>query len=333
MMLLPASYRNRILNPQQGAEQLQSGYRPADLHVHSSCSYDVLPFPDFHPEAIYQEALKQDFAYISITDHDTMDAYDMIGWQRERLVPGVEITLCDPVRVGHTIHVNVYELNKSQFESLRDIAQKDRNIETFVSFLRDQNLPYTYNHPFWFVPKEKPNYRAVDEIIELFPVIEYNMKRVRKKNLMALWLAGKYNKGIIASTDTHIGKIGRAYTLSQGDTFAEYFNNIANCNAYIVPQDLNIKNLNYEIATWIEVMFSLDDVDWEKSRITGFKTVDELINFFAMNTSEDYPRVFPLMESFFSKIAKTGFFSLLYLGSQNYKARKIRKLLEIPNLA
>ncbi|MBI1388142.1 MAG: PHP domain-containing protein [bacterium] len=333
MMLLPTSYRDRILSFEQSEENVRQGYAPADLHVHSSCSHDVLPFPDFHPEAIYQEALKKDFAYITITDHDTMEAYDIIGWDRERLVTGVEITLRDPIRVGHTIHVNVYELNKKQFEELRSIAVFDQNIETFISFLRDQNLPYTYNHPFWFVTHDKPNYRAVEEIIELFPVIEYNMKRVRRKNLMALWLAAKYGKGIIASTDTHIGQLGRAYTLSKGDTFREYFQNIADCNAFIVPQDLTLKNLNYEIATWIEVLFNLDETTPGATRYTGIGVVDRFINFCAANTYEDYPRVFPIMERCFQELARTGLFSLLYLSSQNHKARKIRKLLEIPDLA
>lgn len=332
-MMLPASYRERILDAEQVNAQDRNGYEAADLHVHSSCSYDVLPFPDFHPEAIYQTALNKGFSHISITDHDTMDAYDIIGWEREKLTPGVEITLKDEKRVGHTIHVNVYCLDRSQFTELMRIVKLDKNIETFVDYLRDQDLPYAYNHPFWFIPKEKPNFKAVEEIIELFPVIEHNMKRVRKKNLMALWLAAKYNKGIIANTDTHIGQIGKSYTLSKGDTFREYFDNIARGNAFIAPQDLTIKNLNFEIATWIEVLFDLDEVNWSKSRVTGIGVVDEFINFFAMNTCEDYPRVFPVLEACFRKLAKSGFFSLLYISSQNYKSRKIRKLLEIPNLA
>ncbi len=210
-MFLTKKYRERILQAEQKDLLLQDGWLAADLHVHSTCSPDVLPYPDFHPEAIYQGALKRGMGFVTITDHDTMEAYDIIGWERERLVPGVEMTLFDPVRVGHTIHVNVYELNKSQFLELKRIAERDGNLETFIDFLQDQSLLYTYNHPFWFLPKDKPNYRAVADIIDLFPVIEYNMKRIKMKNMFALWLAAKKGKGITASTDTHIGQMGHAF--------------------------------------------------------------------------------------------------------------------------
>lgn len=271
--------------------------------------------------------------YITITDHDSMDAYDLIGWERERLVTGVEVTLRDPVRVGHTLHINVYELNRSQFEELQKIARFDQNIDTFITYLNDQNLPYTYNHPFWFVTGDKPDYRAVEHIIELFPIIEYNMKRVRKKNLLAMWLAAKYNKGITAATDTHIGGIGKAYTLSRGDTFREYFDNIVKGDSRIVPQDLTLSNLNQEMLTWIEVLFDLDEIKGEKARFTGIKPLDAVINFLANHTNEEYPRTFPILESLLREITLSGVLSSCYLFSQNRTANKIGRLLEIPDLA
>ncbi len=90
-------------------------------------------------------------------------------------------------------------------------------------------------------------------------------------------------------------------------------------------------SLNYEITTWIEVLFSLNEVKKEKARFTGIDLVDSLINFFAANTTKDYPRIFPILESFLHEVAKTGFFSYLYLRSQYQLARKIRKLLEVPD--
>lgn len=330
---LNKDYNDRILGQEDARIQKEEGFAPADLHVHSSCSYDVLPSPDFHPEAIYKKACDLGMKYVTITDHDTMDAYDIIGWERERLVTGVEITLLDPIRVGHTLHINVYQLDRRQFEELRQIARFDQNIETFISFVRENNLPYTYNHPFWFVAGEKPNYAKVEEIIELFPAIEYNMKRVRKKNILAMWLAQKYSKGITASTDTHVGAIGRAYTLSSGDTFNEFFNTIVEGNAFIVPQDLTLQNLNHEILTWLEVLFDLEEVLESKTRFTGIHPVDACINFLARHTIEDYPRTFPLLESIFREIAQSGILSTCYLFSQNRTAGKIGRLLGIPDLA
>lgn len=320
----------QILCQDQGIQYIQNGFLAADLHVHSTCSYDVLPSQEFHPQALYQKARDLGLNYITITDHDTMAAYDIIGWEREGLVTGVEISLLDKKRVGHTIHTNVYDLKKHHFRELQRITQLDPNIETFIAYLRDQNLPYQFNHPFWFSPGEEPHYRSVKDIVTLFPVVEYNMKRIRKKNLLALWMAKTEKKGIVASTDTHIGKIGQSYTLAKGDSFREYFNNIAQGNAYIVPQDLDLANLNSEIVSWIELLFRLEDVLRSRSNFTGISVLDEFINFLACNNSDNYPYTFPILECISRKIVKTGFFSLIYLFQQNLNAKKIGKVLDIP---
>lgn len=324
-------YPQRFLTNEQAAEKQSDEWIAADLHVHSSCSYDVLPSPDLHPEAIYQKAYDNGLGFITITDHDTMDAYDIIGWERERLVTGVEITLLDRIRVGHTIHVNVYGLNKEQFNELLNIAQKDANIINFIEFLQEEKLSYVYNHPFWFPSGEKANYKAVEEIVELFPVIEYNMKRVKKKNMLAMWLAYKYSKGIVANTDTHIAELGKAFNLSKGETFKEYFANIVQGESYIVPNDLTNKTLNFEITRWAEILFELDE-SVGYSKYTGIGWVDSVINFFANNTYETHPHIFRSVDLFLHHFLKTQIVSFCYLSSQNRKARAIRKELQIPNL-
>lgn len=329
LSLIPIEYRNFILDPERGDALRCEGWGAADLHVHSSCSEDVLCYPEFHPEAVYQRAKRMGLKYITITDHDTMDAYDQIGWQRENLVTGVEMSLFDPKNVGHTIHINVYDLNRWQFKEMMLIAQIDHNIFRFVEFLQDQNLPYVFNHPFWFSAKDKPDYLAVEKIADLFPVIEYNMKRVNLKNLLMLWMAGKHQKGIIATTDTHIAQVGEAYTLSKGETFREYFQNIIDKQSYIIPQDLTLKNLNGEIHTWIELLFSMKEIKGIRTRYTGILPVDEVINYFANVKPDEHPLTFPLMKLFFHNIAKTSIFSFLYLFLQKQTAYRIGKLLRI----
>lgn len=64
-----------------------------DLHVHSSCSYDVPPVQTMHPAVLFEKAKSQGLDYVTFTDHDTIKAYDLLGWDREGLVPGVEISI------------------------------------------------------------------------------------------------------------------------------------------------------------------------------------------------------------------------------------------------
>lgn len=313
---------------QNEMHQKQDGWIAADLHVHSTCSPDVLCFPAFHPEAIYQKAKAMGMGYITITDHDTMDAYDIIGWQRENLVTGVEISILDPLHVGHTIHVNIYDLNRGQFREITQISKTAKNIYTLLEYLKDQRLPFVYNHPFWFAAYEKPNYRIIDHLISLFPVVEYNMKRVMLKNALAAGLAARHGKGIIAATDTHIGQVGSAYTLSKGDTFRTYYENIIQGNSRIVPQDLNYTNLNQEILSWIRLLFSIPEVKGIKTHYTGITAVDNGINFFANTQVNNSAILFPVLNSLLVFLTKSGLFSSLYLTAQKITARRIQWLLQ-----
>ncbi len=116
-------------------ELLKEGWHQADLHVHTYYSHDVLPSKFLDPIVLYEKARKRGMKYITFTDHDNMDAYDRVGWTREGLVPGVEIKIKDVKNVGHSIHVNVYELNKLQFKELMEIAKIKQDIRNI------HNLP------------------------------------------------------------------------------------------------------------------------------------------------------------------------------------------------
>ena len=68
---------------------LREGWKKADLHVHSACSYDVPPVEAMRPEILFEKAKAQGLDFVTFTDHDTVKAYDMLGWDRMGLVTGV----------------------------------------------------------------------------------------------------------------------------------------------------------------------------------------------------------------------------------------------------
>jgi predicted metal-dependent phosphoesterase TrpH len=102
----------RTIDPQEARILLADGWQAADLHVHTLHSYDVIPTRQVDPLVMYLKARRAGMAYVAFTDHDTMAAYDQIGWTREGLVPAVEVKILDARNVGHTIHVNVYTLDR-----------------------------------------------------------------------------------------------------------------------------------------------------------------------------------------------------------------------------
>ena len=234
---------------------LQGGWKKMDLHVHSSCSYDVPPARAMHPAVLFEKAKAKGLDYVTFTDHDTVEAYDLLGWDREGLIPGVEIAIKDSENIGHTLHVNVFELDSEEFGELEAIANQEHDFKSFIRYLRTHDLPHVYNHPFWFALGDKPNLLAVSELIKQFPVVEYNIQDVMEKNLITVALARKYGKGLVATTDSHAGGMGAVYTLAKGDTFREFFDNIKRGRSHMVVEGETRRHMTKELNAWVELVF------------------------------------------------------------------------------
>ncbi|MCU0724920.1 MAG: PHP domain-containing protein, partial [Planctomycetes bacterium] len=220
---MPDDIRVQVLSPGQTGDLVARGFVAADLHVHSIYSEDVLSERTL-PGALVERARREGLRFLSITDHDTMDAYvNVLGFDHEMVVPGVEIRIRDP-RVGHTVHVNVYTLDPEQFADLEGIAVDRRDIVRFTSYCRENDLPFQFNHPFWSaVGESTPDPRAVADLMSLFPVVEFNSSRVAEKNHAAARLARALGKGLLANSDSHHGNVGRARSWVRAGDFREFF--------------------------------------------------------------------------------------------------------------
>ncbi len=332
----PAVYLEKLLTPDRAAQLAGQGWHSADLHVHSFSSDDVLPVPATDPRKLYEEARSRGLQYITFTDHDTMDAYGLVGWEREGLVPGVEFKILDRREVGHTIHVNVYLLDQQQFRKLLDIARKARSLELFLDYLRSHDLPHIFNHPFWFEEGEKPNPEAVIRVAKQFPVIEYNRGRIRPLNLLALALAEEYRAGIVACSDAHTGEtMGLARTYAKGDTFREFFNNIRQGNAYILPLDMTLPRLVNEANQWIDLVLSVDQlIDQEQAAAfdMGVRPLEWLLHSMATNGLASRPWFKRNLRRLLRAVSYIGFFQSFYIRSQDSIASRMTRQLGLSAL-
>ncbi|WP_094228639.1 PHP domain-containing protein [Methanolobus psychrotolerans] len=271
--------KQKIIQSDKASELLENGWCKADLHVHTSCSYDVPKSKFTYPKNLLKKANLDGLDFVTFTDHDTVSAYDIMGWNIDKLIPGVELSITDMQNVGHTVHINAFEFDKSQYAEIELIVQKEKNIYDLIDYFKSNDIPHIYNHPFWFKPGEKPNIFAVTELAKHFPVIEYNMQDLHKKNLFSMMLAQRYRKGMAVTTDSHTGRIGRVYTVAKGDTFREYFRNIEKGRSYMMIDEPIWKHITQELNAWIELVFNMENGTSEETRYsTGVNTFDKIVS-------------------------------------------------------
>ncbi len=317
-----------VLSFEEAEKLKQRGWQAADLHVHTFCSSDVLPARPLHPEALYHKAKAVGLSFVTFTDHDTMQAYDLLDREREGLVTGVEIKVHDAEMVGHTIHINVYDLDLDQFRELKEIAEA-KDLNGFLACLRRNDLPHVYNHPLWFEPGERPNLSAVPKLARLFPVLEYNMHRIDRKNQLVMEMARKFNLGLVAATDTHSGMVGKVYTIAKGETFREFFRNIRKGNSYIVVRDLTREDLAEEINAWIGLVFSLETATGAPGCSTGIGYLDKVIHALTSETFRDFPRLYSYSMRLAYRLSNSGLPAALYLRRERSLLPEIEKQLSL----
>jgi len=322
----------RICSPEVSRLLIREGWSAGDLHVHTLFSHDVIPTRSVEPLEIYRKSLEKGFKFIAFTDHDTMDAYDRIGWTRPGVIPAVEIKLLDKKRVGHTIHVNVYNLNRKQFLEILEMAKKEQNVEMFLDYLGREGLPYIYNHPFWHEPGEKPSVLSILELAKRFPVIEYNRGRIPLLNQGAMHLADTTGAGMVANSDTHIGDIGGCYTLARGETFTEFFENIRRRRSFIVTQDLNTRLLKQETRERIRQL--ANDREWLYKKQfhleTGVPVLDEMVACLASPVTLGTRLVKRILIPVLRVISESGIPAGLYIRSQQTFAKILTRSLNNP---
>jgi predicted metal-dependent phosphoesterase TrpH len=320
-----------IIGPDEVWDLLAQRWQAADLHVHTLYSYDVIPTRQVDPLFLYHQARRRGMTYIAFTDHDTMAAYDRIGWTREGIVPAVEIKIRDLRNVGHTIHINVYMLGHRQLREIQKIARRACDIVKLTEYLRQERLPYAYNHPFWHEPDETLNIPAVLDVARLFPVLECNMGRIDRINAQAIRLADTLSKGITASTDSHVGDIGLAFTLSRGDSFEEFFSRIAARESRLCPADLTLTRIKEETAVRIRRLFDkaawLHAKDW-LTMDTGNLFLDGIIRQVAREGKKPPGLSTWLFRWVIEALSVTGIPAALYLRYQNGLADRVGRLLE-----
>jgi predicted metal-dependent phosphoesterase TrpH len=251
----------KVAKPTRGSSSTEGPlHGKADLHLHSHFSYDVLNLPELSPRALYDKAVQRGMGFFTLTDHETLKGCQAL--ERELtaefgdrfpipLIYGVEIKVKDPV-VGHTVHINVLGLDQKQMGQL---ARRRKSLAGFLDYCRGEDLYHAYNHPFWFERGERASLETVTHLIERFPVVELNAGRIPQLNGRTLAIASRLGRSVIATSDSHTGQVGKAYTVAPGETAEEFLRNIRQGICQAVPHHITYRSFMREIRETMDLVF------------------------------------------------------------------------------
>ncbi len=142
-------------------------------------------------------------------------------------------------------------------------------------------------------------------------------------------MARKFNRGLLAATDTYSGMVGKIYTIAKGETSGEFFRNIRKGNSYIVVKDLTREDLAEEINAWIGLVFSLETDAGAPGCSTGIGYLDKVIHALTSEILRDSPRLYSYAMRMAYRLSKSGLPATFYLRRERSMLPEIEKQLSL----
>ncbi len=199
-----------------------------DMHCHSTASQLSrlgvqrslgLPECATPPEEVYALAKRRGMAFVTITDHDTIDGCLELADRPDCFV-SEELT----ARFGgepQAVHILCYGIDPGDHEWLQAHAG---DVEACAAYLHEGEIACALAHPFYNVAAPlTPRHRR--RLAELFPIWEVrNGSRAAELNMPALVYVETNGSTGIGGSDDHAGvDIGRTYTEVRAASTPEEF--------------------------------------------------------------------------------------------------------------
>jgi predicted metal-dependent phosphoesterase TrpH len=195
--------------------------------------------------------------WFTLTDHDTMSGWEALVRElpeadRALVIPGVEHTLHDP-SLGFTLHVNLFGLDPDAYA---DLQRRAGTLDELIAYCEAAGIRYQYNHPTWWERKElkrgEVDFAKVPEIASRFGVLELNAARTPEQNLITVSMAEEMGLALTASSDSHTGEVGRAYTEAAAATADEFLDAVWRGEGVTHLEPLSYSGLLREAHTLID---------------------------------------------------------------------------------
>lgn len=211
----------------------------------------------FSPEELYNRAKKNGMDFFCLTDHDTIDGWkDLIIKHPElksKIITGVELTCKFPGKKFY-LHISIYDLDERQFKQLKKIAGDFRKV---TKYCKKNSLVCSLNH--WGDSSlqnlgingkdSKLKSSDLEYLWNLFDFIEArNGGDYKENNDVVEFRARKDGKIMLAGSDSHVGKVGIAWTeVDNAKTKKEFINEMLKGKTKIHGEHINKKRLKEEV--------------------------------------------------------------------------------------
>lgn len=234
--------------------------RRADLHCHSRFSV----FKYFRrantrdcynaPEDVYRIAKERGMAYVTLTDHDSIDGalYLLNKYpDMKDFFIGEEVETYFP-ETSQRIHVGVWGLDEAQH---REIQRLRPDIRELIPYLKEEKLIFGINHLFQNYRMKNVAHRYIAELLEMFDTFEVlNGAMASVHNKMVKDLIEHVNKergrtiSMVGGSDAHTLKhVAKVHTVSRGDTVEEFLENVRAGNCFAWGSEMRFRELVADI--------------------------------------------------------------------------------------
>lgn len=180
----------------------------ADLHVHSSASFDSLS----RPADLVRAAVQRGLTHLAITDHERLDGAFRA---RDLAPPELRVIVGEEVRTGGGDLIGLY---------LERAVPAGLSVADAVAAIREQGGLVGLPHPFdRFRSSGGSRIGAVDEALrELAAQVDFveahNARAMGGGNVRAAAFAVQHGLPGVAASDAHtVQEVGVAYTILPGD--------------------------------------------------------------------------------------------------------------------
>lgn len=197
------------------------------------------------PIQLFNIAMKNKMDYFALTDHDTIDGcLDLIDNHpktKKKLIFGEEVSTKFPEE-NFALHLGVFGLNEKLHDEITEIKG---DVYELVKFLKEKKLLFALNHMgnnYWGQGRKIITPKIISKCLNLFDIFEArNANEPFYLNTVNTILYLLYNKGMIAGSDTHEGRVGATHTAAIAEDKNDFLQQIRKHQTYIYGEHGTIR--------------------------------------------------------------------------------------------